>query len=119
MCCFCGSAAGVSLKDGIREVTGFAGRAPTKLRNKWSGPHPFLRMNGDRYAFIGGKELRFNVNRLWKHRPWDKWHPDTGRPGPREKFGARRRRKESGREKGRKEKGEKRGRGGGRAGCPN
>ena len=38
-------------------------------------------MDGSRYAFKekDGKEIRHNVNRLWKHQPWDSWHPDTGK----------------------------------------
>jgi hypothetical protein len=37
-------------------------------------------MVGDRHAIVRkeGKEVQYNVNRLWKHQPWDEWHPETG-----------------------------------------
>ena len=65
------------LRGDIKLVTGHTGKLPTKLTNKWSGPYPFVRMVGDRYAVIlkKGEEVCHNVNRLWRHQPWD---PDTG-----------------------------------------
>ena len=68
------------LRDDIKLVTGHTGKLPTKLTNKWSGPYPFVRMLGDRYAVVleKGEEVCHNVNRLWRHQPWDEWHPDTG-----------------------------------------
>src|SRR4051794_30433735 len=80
MFCFCGREQRESrLQEGISKMTGIGGRLPTKFISKWSGPFPFLRMDGERYAFIrkDGKAVRHNVNRLWKHQPWDQWHPDT------------------------------------------
>jgi len=41
------SAEETRLNDDIKQVTGFAGRLPTKLVNKWTGPFPFVRMDGD------------------------------------------------------------------------
>jgi hypothetical protein len=68
------------LREDIKTMTGHAGRLPTKLTNKWSGPYSFVRMVGDPHAVVRkeGKEVQYNVNRLWKHQPWDEWHPDTG-----------------------------------------
>jgi len=68
------------LRGDIKEVVGHAGGLPTKLTNRWGGPYQFARMVGERHAVIikNGKEVRHNVNRLWKHQPWDEWHPDTG-----------------------------------------
>jgi hypothetical protein len=68
------------LREDIKTVTGHTGKLPTKLTNKWSGPYPFVRMVGERHAVVkkDGKEVQYNVNRLWNHQQWDEWHPDTG-----------------------------------------
>lgn len=60
-------------------MIGHAGSSvSSKLRDRWSGPYPCIRMEGH-YAWIlkDGKEVKHNVNRLVKQHVWDDFHPDT------------------------------------------
>ena len=52
---------------------------PGKLRNPWTGPYKFVRWSGDRRCFIisNGKEMEYDVNRLFKHHGWNEHHLDT------------------------------------------
>jgi hypothetical protein len=67
------------LQKDILAMIGHEGSSvSTKLRDRWTGPYPCVRMEGN-YAWIfkDGKEVRHNVNRLVKHHAWDEFHPDT------------------------------------------
>ena len=50
-----------------------------KLRFPWTGPYKFIRWVGERKCAIDkdGKEVTYNVNRLFKHHRWDEHHFDT------------------------------------------